>query len=201
MLQVCVALPSGKRKALSITRSSSTGDLKVLAQESFEQGSLKLVASSGRVLRNLAESLEDAGVRQGDFLTAIAQHPKVAATDAAFATWCCGDDAVSTWGDPSAGGDRTAVENQLRDVQEVGATAGVFAAVHGDGSVVAWGDQESGGDSSDVRDQLTEVHHVEVTLESFAAIRSDGSVVTWGEPTCGDRPRSAQECARDSRRS
>ena len=38
MLQVYVALPSGKRKSLSIAESSKAGDLKRLAQKSFEQG-------------------------------------------------------------------------------------------------------------------------------------------------------------------
>ena len=61
---------------------------------------------------------------------------------------------VVTWGNPDQGGDCSAVQHQLSNVQEIQGTAGAFAAVLADGSVVTWGDPDYGGDSSAVQDQL-----------------------------------------------
>ena len=63
MLQVYVALPSGKRKSLSIAESSKVGDLKLLAQKSFEQGFLKLVTAEVHVLADPMQSLQAAGLQ------------------------------------------------------------------------------------------------------------------------------------------
>ena len=76
-------------------------------------------------------------------------------------------------GAPHAGGDSSAVQDQLKNVQQVQATSMVFAAILTgesvvtwglqvllgtallqDGSVVAWGHEEYGGDSSAVEDQI-----------------------------------------------
>ena len=57
MLAVTVSLPSGKRKSLSLPEGSTVGDLKILAQESFGQGFLRLVAEEGRMLTDLKETL------------------------------------------------------------------------------------------------------------------------------------------------
>ena len=124
MLQVYVALPSGKRKSLSIAESSKAGDLKRLAQKSFEQGFLRLVTAEGHVLADPNQSLQGAGLQEGDHLTAIVQQAKMAATEEAFAMWCCGSggDRIVTWGRPDRGGDSSAVQDQLRNVQQVQAT-------------------------------------------------------------------------------
>ena len=55
------------------------------------------------------------------------------------------------------GGDSTAVREQLKNVQEIRATTGAFAAIIYDGSLVTWGDAECGGNSSAVQDQLKTV--------------------------------------------
>ena len=112
MLQVYVALPSGKRKSLSIAESSKAGDLKRLAQKSFEQGFLRLVTAEGHVLADPNQSLQGAGLQEGDHLTAIVQQAKMAATEEAFAMWCCGSggDRIVTWGRPDRGGDSSAVQ-------------------------------------------------------------------------------------------
>ena len=62
------------------------------------------------------------------------------------------DGSVVCWGDPRTGGDCSAVQRQLKDVQQVQATTSAFAAISADGSVVCWGDPRSGGDSSQVRE-------------------------------------------------
>ncbi|CAE7170790.1 ftsH [Symbiodinium pilosum] len=54
----------------------------------------------------------------------------------------------------SLGGDSSAVQERLQDVQQIQASAGAFAAVLADGTVVTWGHATMGGDSSAVREQL-----------------------------------------------
>ncbi len=62
-----------------------------------------------------------------------------------------GDGSVVTWGDPSRGGDSSAVSGDLSSrVTHIYSNSGAFAALKGDGSVVTWGRIESGGDSSAV---------------------------------------------------
>ena len=50
-----------------------------------------------------------------------------------------GDGSVVSWGDDRRGGDRSAVQGQLKDVQQIAASAFAFAAILGDGTVVTWG--------------------------------------------------------------
>ena len=189
MFRVNVSLPSGRFETLSLPPTSTTGDLKVLAQKSLRQGFLRLVSSKGHVLTNPMESLQVAGIEEGEHLTAVVQQPKVAATSAAFAVWCCGGDRIVTWGDPSHGAGSAVIEDQHRNIQQVHGTRGIFggafAAILADGSVVTWGDPGRGGDSSAVQDQLRNVQQVQATGGAFAAILADGSVVTWGNPGSG----------------
>ena len=190
MLQVSVALPSGCCEEFSIPQSSKVGDLKVLAQKSFQRGFLRLVAADHRAL-DPTVSLQAAGLEDGDHLTAIVLEAKLAATGrlravaGAFALFCPGGDRVVTWGYPENGGDSSKVQDQLKGVQQVQATSEAFAAILADGSVVTWGDPENGGDSSEVQDQLKGVQQVQATHRAFAAILADGSVVTWGSPHFG----------------
>ena len=60
---------------------------------------------------------------------------------AAFAA-ILGDGSVVTWGDADSGGDSSAVQDQLRDVQQIQASHTAFAAILGDGSVVTWGNAD-----------------------------------------------------------
>ena len=185
MLQINVALPSGKRKSLTVDESSKVGDLRILAQQSFGQGFLKLVSATGRCLADPAETLLAAGIGEGDHVTAIVQQANLAATEDAFALWCCGGDRVLTWGNPEAGGDSSSLQDQLRNVQQIRATLSAFAAILADGSVVTWGDPGAGSCSSDVQDQLRHVRKIEATDSAFAAILADRSVNTWGDQDAG----------------
>eukprot|EP00435_Cladocopium_sp_Y103_P019251 s1118_g4.t1 len=135
-----------------------------------------------------------AGIQDGDHITAIAQQKtQLAATDRAFALWRCGGDTVVTWGYAGSGGDSSAVQDQLRSVQQIQASYKAFAAILADGSVIAWGNPENGGDSSAVQDQLKNVQQVQATDAAFAALLSDGSVVTWGEPEHGGDSSAVQD--------
>ena len=122
MLRLNIALPSGKRKALEFDESSKVGDLKRLAQKSFGQGLLRLVTAMGTVLLDPQQSLLAAGLQDGDHVTAVVQRAKLAATNRAFAMWCCGGDTVITWGHENHGGDSSEVQDQFRSVQEIKAT-------------------------------------------------------------------------------
>ena len=73
------------------------------------------------------------------------------------------DGSVVTWGHAGFGGDSSAVQDQLRGVQQIQATDRAFAAILEDGSVVTWGDAYRGGDSSAVRDQLRGVQQIQAT--------------------------------------
>ena len=49
-----------------------------------------------------------------------------------------------TWGDAAFGGDSSAVRHQLKQVQQIQASLGAFAAILGDGSIVTWGHEDYG---------------------------------------------------------
>ena len=74
-----------------------------------------------------------------------------------------------TWGRAAYGGDNSAVQDQLKNVQQIQASNCAFAAVLGDGSVVTWGRAAYGGDSSAVQDQLKNVMQVQASRVAFAA--------------------------------
>ena len=49
------------------------------------------------------------------------------------------DGSVVAWGNSTAGGDCTKIQDQLVDVQHIYSTTNAFAALKADGSVVSWG--------------------------------------------------------------
>ena len=156
MLRINVSLPSGRNENLFIPQSSKVGDLRILAQKSFGQGFLRLVTTDGLLLDPLdpLESVQQAGIEDGDHLTALALQANMATTANAFALWLSGGNRVLTWGDPKEGGDCSQVQDQLRHVKHVQGTDGAFAAILEGGSVVTWGSPGAGGDSSAVQDLL-----------------------------------------------
>eukprot|EP00435_Cladocopium_sp_Y103_P017206 s2255_g4.t1 len=159
-----------------------------LAEKSLGKKFLRLVLADGRELVDKSESLQSAGLQEGDCILAIVLQVQVASTLRAFALWCCGGDRIITWGDPDSGGDSSAVQDQLgnlRSVQQVQATWNAFAAILSDGSVITWGSPDSGGDSSAVQEQLCNVKQIQATHHAFAAILADGSVVSWGQEVAG----------------
>ena len=116
-LKLQVSLPSGRSEDVLVDPRATVGDLKLVAQRALRQGFLTLTLD-GRLL-DLAEFLQSAGLRDGDCIAAIAQQPKVAATQGGFALWCIVRDRIVTWGDPARGGDSTAIQDQLKNVQKI----------------------------------------------------------------------------------
>ena len=57
-----------------------------------------------------------------------------------------------SWGAADEGGDSSAVQEQLKNVQQVQSTQRAFAAILENGSVVSWGCADEGGDRSAVQD-------------------------------------------------
>lgn len=98
------------------------------------------------------------------------------------------DGSVMAWGDPSLGGDTSAVAGNLASgvVDIYSGNENSFVALKSDGSVVGWGDPAYGGDTSGIAPAVnTNVVSVISNDYSFAAIKSDGSVFTWGAAASG----------------
>lgn len=85
MLQISISFPSGCGDTFLCPELSKVGDLKLLAQRSFRQGFLKLVTAKGCLLTNLTDSLQAAGIQDGEHLIAVAQQGQVSTTKKAFA--------------------------------------------------------------------------------------------------------------------
>ena len=173
---------------VEVETDASVESLKTRAQSALvvpNRG--RLLNSSGEVLDG-EQTVTEAKLRSGDVLTLHVNQVQLKAAKgldfSAFAA-LLGDGSVTAWGDIRFGGDCSAVQEQLHDVQQIQASASAFASILGDGSVVTWGDVHSGGDSSSVQDQLRDVQQIQASRHAFAAIRGDGSVVTWGDADYG----------------
>eukprot|EP00435_Cladocopium_sp_Y103_P009057 s568_g2.t1 len=134
---------------------------------------------------------------------------QVHAAETAFAA-IRDDGSVVTWGHPEYGGVSAAVQDRLRDltgsgtlgrnVQQIYASLGAFAAIRADGAVATWGHPAYGGDSSIVRDQLFDILEVHASSGAFAAVRADGVVITWGHPLSGGDSRFGEVVETDVKR-
>eukprot|EP00434_Breviolum_minutum_P016050 symbB.v1.2.014146.t3/scaffold1025.1/size143318/6 len=189
-LSVNVILPSGRAAVVTVSSDSRVGDVKVLAQQQLRQGLLRLVGPDGCLLDPL-QSLQDAGIGDGDCVSAIAQQAQLASTWSAFALWCSGGDRVVTWG--NHGGDHRRVKEKLRQVHQLQSTGFAFAAIVGDGRVIAWGHPHYGGNSGNVDDRLRNVEQLQATGSAFCAILADETVVTWGDAENGGDSSEVQE--------
>ena len=68
------------------------------------------------------DSLQAAGIREAEHLTAVVQQANVASTGGAFAVWCSGGDRIVTWGNPMQGANSSVVKGPLRSIEQVQAT-------------------------------------------------------------------------------
>ena len=185
-----VHLLSGKNASLEVELDASIESLKQRAQRALVKGRGRLLDSSGEVL-DTAKTVVEAGLQSGDVLTLHVNPVQIQATRQganclAFAALLGdGDGSVVTWGSENSGADSSAVQDQLKSVQQIQASGGAFAAILGDGSVVTWGKATCGGDSSAVQEQLQNVQQIQSSDRAFAAILDDRSVVTWGDADLG----------------
>ena len=134
MLSVNVSLPSGRNESLKVPELSTVGDLQVLAQESFGQKFLRLVTSTNRGLTQPMDSLQAAGIQEGEHLTAFVQQVPQGAISFLRVRLppFLADGSVVTWGNSSCSGDSSAVQHRLRNVKQIAATESAIAAVLSD---------------------------------------------------------------------
>ncbi|OLP89449.1 hypothetical protein AK812_SmicGene29092 [Symbiodinium microadriaticum] len=177
-ITVEVSLLSGKTATLQARLDERVETLKQRAQVALGGRKGGLLDASGVVLDG-REEITNSWIQNGDSLTLHISSIEIQSSAQAFAA-ILGDASVVSWGDAATGGDSSAVQVQLQNVQQIQATGGAFAAVCSDGSVVTWGDARFGGDSSAAQGVLQNVQHIQATDDAFAAVCSDGSVVTWG---------------------
>lgn len=104
---------------------------KILAQQQFQIGTLRLLAPDGHSL-DPCSSLEKENIQDGDSLTAMAQEIHIASNQYAFVLWSRGGRRTLPQGRKNNGGDNVEVFEQLQNVQHVEATDYSFAAIQGD---------------------------------------------------------------------
>eukprot|EP00439_Symbiodinium_sp_Y106_P035423 s1336_g4.t1 len=189
-IAVEVGLLSGKTATVQAGRDETVQTLSRRAQIALGAGNGRLLDASGVVLDG-SQVIIDTEIQNGSSLTLHVLRVQVQASGVSFAA-ILGDGSVVTWGDADWGGDSSAVQGQLKNVQQIQATAtsenrhgAAMAAILADGSVVTWGHDGSGGDSRAVQRQLKNVQQVQASCYAFAAILGDGSVVTWGHDGSG----------------
>ena len=194
MLKINVALPNGHAELLTLLPSSTVQDVRTEAQRAFGKKYLRLITAKNGLLGDPNKTLEEAGIEDGECLTALVLQPQLAATCSAFALFCQGGSEIITWGDAEYGGDSSTVRDQLRGVQQIQATGQAFAAILEDGSVVTWGHEYYGGYSLPIQDLLKGVQQIQGTRGgAFAAILEDGSVITWGDARYGANNSAVQD--------
>ncbi|OLP80286.1 E3 ubiquitin-protein ligase HERC2 [Symbiodinium microadriaticum] len=193
---------TGERLAVHIAmRNGHFQTAAFLNERWLEQyGSAKTYERRSRKVLDGAQSVTEAKLMSGDVLTLHVNQVQLKASmhgvtclGLAFAA-LLGDRSVVAWG---AGGDCSAVQGQLKNVQQIQDSNQAFAAIRSDGSVVTWGSSDYGGDSSAVQDQLRDVQQIQASKHAFAAILGDGSVVTWGSAGVGGHSSAVHEQLRD----
>ena len=182
-----VHLPSGVGYSVEVSPETPVSELKAAAQQHFRRR--LLLTAKGQQL-DLTATLCEAGLRDGDEVTAVVQLGKLGASNTAFA-WHRHGGEVVTWGFPEFRGDSSEVQEQLRNVQ---ATQLLLLPFLNQGQHPA-----SGGDSSEVQDRLRNAQSIQATAGGFAAILESGAAVTWGSPAFGGDSSQVQEQLRNVR--
>ena len=132
---VDVTLLSGQRVSLEADLTASVQSLAERAQRALGVGRGRLLSSSGRVLDG-DQKLGAAKLQAGDCLTLQVGTVRLCGGFRSFAA-ILGDGVVVTWGLAAVGGDSNAVQDQLKNSQQIQASIfGGRAAILGDGSVV-----------------------------------------------------------------
>ena len=133
-----VSLLSGNTVEVRTHRDATVDDFKKSAQSMLSAGPARLVTASGHVLHG-ARTIGECDLNDSEAVTLHLQQPQILACQLSpsFAA-IIGDGSVMTWGD-HFGGDSSAVQEQLRNVQQIQASYYAFAAMLAHGSVVTWG--------------------------------------------------------------
>ena len=172
-----VSLLSGKMATVQAGLDETVETLTQRAQIALGVGKGRLLDSSGVVLDRCAKTM-NSQIQYGDSLTLHVNRVQIQSqSSVSYFAAILGDGSVVTWGDSRVGADSSAVQNQLKHVQQIQISRdGAAAAILGDGSVVTRGSPVAGGDSSAVQRHLTNVQQIQASGKAFAAILGDGSV-------------------------
>ncbi|CAK9071817.1 Putative E3 ubiquitin-protein ligase HERC2 [Durusdinium trenchii] len=193
-ISIAVALLSGRSRVITAHPDSTVDDLRLQAQLSLKVGLERLVTETGVILQGKS-TLRASHVQSGATLTAHVRQSQLVSSALAFAL-LRSDGTVVSWGNAVDGGDSSAVQDELKDVNQIQSTLHAFAAIRSDGSVVAWGKMDDGGlVPSAVGAEL--VNEIQGTENCFAAIRGDGGVVTWGNGDFAPDGPTAEELLQD----
>ena len=138
-ITIDVCLMSGRAIFVEADLDSRVQMLKQRAQSALGVGKGLLLDSSGGVLADQA-TLEKAGLQSGQSLTLHIRKVQVCSMKRHVnkQTSCAailGDGSVVTWGYVDSGGESTAVQDQLKNVQQIQTTGEAFAAILSGGSV------------------------------------------------------------------
>ena len=95
MLSVEVCLVSGSSCSVTLPLTATVAELKAAVQQQLGRGCLRLVPH-GQPLDSGC-TLSEAGVRDGDAISAVVQQAQISAAEAAFALFVPGSSSV-TWG-------------------------------------------------------------------------------------------------------
>ena len=113
-----VTLISGKRVSLEAGLDASVQSLKKRARGALGVGLGRLFNASGSLLDGDA-TLEASGLRTGDCLILQISEVQISSTQTTSFAAILGDGSVVTWGYMRFGGDSSAVEEQLKNVQHI----------------------------------------------------------------------------------
>ena len=133
-MKVDVYLPSGDACSIEVSPATPVSELKNAAQRHFQRR-LRLTAK-GRQL-DLTATLSEAGLQDGDMVTAVVQLGEVAAAHKVFA-WHGHGAEVVTWGKRGLCRDGAPAQRLLNSVRHIKANAFSFAAILESGAVVTW---------------------------------------------------------------
>ena len=124
-LRLGIALLSGKCVYIEVDPQDSLDVLRQQAQIALGVGRSSLLSPGGDDLRGGARTIEQAGLRKGDMLALQTRQVQVFSFrgNHAFAA-ILGDGSVVTWGHSGSGGDSSAVQGQLRNVQHADGSVG-----------------------------------------------------------------------------
>ncbi|CAL1157602.1 unnamed protein product [Cladocopium goreaui] len=115
-----------------------------------------------------------------------------------FALLRC-DGTVSTWGEPTEGGNSSSAQDRLQHIVDVVGSQSAFTALRSDGEIVTWGHKDFGSALGGHKDFLKDVTEIVASGRAFAAILKDGTVISWGDKKYGGDCSAVKDRLKDVR--
>lgn len=136
-ISITVQVLGGDTTQISVSRNASIDEIKKMVPE----GRVCCLIFKGKVLQG-SSTLQKEGIQDGDFLTAALGNvqklqaiKKTAAwASDSFALLRC-DGTVSTWGEPTEGGNSSSAQDRLQHIVDVVGSQSAFTALRSDGEI------------------------------------------------------------------